>query len=934
MGRMGFGTAREGILLRVSMEKSCLVPFRPDEELAVRNPVMRSIVLLLGVALSMGLVSAQRRPMEVNLEETTSHRWLEKKVHATRLLDDMESIENWALENTQQATGSIKLAAEPRYSGDWSLRLSCPTTGSIPIPSDRYFGFARVQRQFSREDWSGSNRISFWVYPDMPGFKQISLLTILHNDGVEKVPDIYGKMGLNYVLLRNREWNHIVWEIGNLARDAVTSFEFQYRMQGNEPLAAREAVFYFDRLELQSVDQDHFEGWNVAPGQISYSHMGYLPGFRKQAFTSEVGVGSFSVRSVDTGKTAFSGNVEYVDTVNGRFGVMDFTDLKAAGTFELQAGELKTRPFDISSAVWDETIEAVLNFFYAERCGVRVPGVHEACHRDWLARHDERSILINGGWHDAGDLSQGLKNTSEAVYAMFALADYLGRTDQKRELQSRLIEEAQWGLGWVMKTVFEDGARVGWATHDRWTNGVIGDADDMVAGAWKSADASFMAAASEAIAARVLREVDPGLADLALQQAQADWAFGLITLKTPPDWDRDQAELASLAGQASIELFKAAGESKYAETAFEMAAVLLESQQKEFLQGLTRPITGFFYLTPEKEQLLRYEHSSHQQGPVVLLSDLCRLFPGHEEWFSWYSAVALYSRFYVEEMSQLAAPYNMLANALHREDDHARIPMHRVFPGANPEGFLDQIRNGVPVGDGLFVRRFPVWFVFRGNSGTLLSEAVGLAAAGALRNSHSAAGLAQEQLMWVIGRNPFGQSQMFGVGYDYPPQYAAMFGDQVGATAVGIQTRHERDVPYWPTENCHNWKETWVHPAVRWLQMMPFLYEESADAAGVERVEPAGDQSFVQIKKRSEATAESGEVTVVLSAEGRGAHRLEFQAENLELETRGVGLELGSAAEELVVKGRLTRRDRPWLLVVIADGDKERLVESSGSLLR
>ena len=77
--------------------------------------------------------------------------------------------------------------------------------------------------------------------------------------------------------------------------------------------------------------------------------------------------------------------------------------------------------------------------------------------------------------------------------------------------------------------------------------------------------------------------------------------------------------------------------------------------------------------------------------------------------------------------------------------------------------------------------------------------------------------------MWVTGRNPFGQSTVFGVGHDYPPQYAAMYGDQVGATAVGIQTRHERDVPYWPAENCHNWKETWVHPAVRWLEIMRFL---------------------------------------------------------------------------------------------------------------
>jgi len=761
-----------------------------------------------------------RRPMAINFNDTTTYRWLNKTVQESRLLDDMEELSTWEFENTQQATGRIRLDEKTRFSGKSSLRLECPTNGTEPLPRSRYFGFARLKRNVAAEDWTDWNRISFWVYPDMPGHKNISLLTILHNEGSVKVPDHYGKMGLNYVLLRNRQWNHVVWEIANLSRDKVTAFEFQYRMQGNEPGASEEAVFYFDQLELEKVDADHYEGWAVAPGQIAYSHVGYLPGLSKTAFTSSPGIKRFRVVSEQTGVPAFEGPVKIEKTVNGSFGVMDFSDLDAPGEYTLHAGTLRTKPFKINEAVWDQTIWALLNFFYTERCGTYMPGIHDVCHRDWIGKREDQTIIINGGWHDAGDLSQGLKNTAQGTHAMFALAERLKSRKEKPALRARLIEEAKWGLDWVIKTRFADGSRITWATHDRWTNGVIGDVDDMVADARPSAAGSFTAAAAEAIAARVIGQDDPDLAALSLKAAQQDWMNGLTFLEEDRRWAQKDLQLTSLIATASLELYRTLQDQQYADKAIELARIILSSQQRELLDGLEFPITGFFYASPARERILRYDHSSDQQAPLMVLSELCQLFPDHADQPRWYSAVELYSKSYVQEMAQFSAPYHMLANALHRDDDHTRITGGR---GATPEEYSEQVLQGVRVGTHHFVRRFPVWFVFRGNNGTLLSETLGLARAAQLRGDLDALSLVQEQLMWVTGRNPFGQSTIFGVGHDYPPQYAAMYGDQVGATAVGIQTRHERDVPYWPAENCHNWKETWVHPAVRWLEIMRYL---------------------------------------------------------------------------------------------------------------
>ncbi len=122
---------------------------------------------------------------------------------------------------------------------------------------------------------------------------------------------------------------------------------------------------------------------------------------------------------------------------------------------------------------------------------------------------------------------------------------------------------------------------------------------------------------------------------------------------------------------------------------------------------------------------------------------------------------------------------------------------------------------------------FPVWFERRGNAGTGLSQTKAVSSAAHLRGDIGLAALAQEQLQWLVGRNPFVQSLMYGEGYDYPPQYTPMSGDMAGALPVGIETRLDNDVPYWPPANCYNYKEVWVQPVARWIYIMADLFGPS-----------------------------------------------------------------------------------------------------------
>jgi hypothetical protein len=83
--------------------------------------------------------------------------------------------------------------------------------------------------------------------------------------------------------------------------------------------------------------------------------------------------------------------------------------------------------------------------------------------------------------------------------------------------------------------------------------------------------------------------------------------------------------------------------------------------------------------------------------------------------------------------------------------------------------------------------------------------------------------IALAQLEWVVGKNPFNQSMMYGEGYNFATQYAAFPGDVTGGLPVGIQTKLDSDIPYWPAAVLHKYKEIWIHPSTRWLVLLDYL---------------------------------------------------------------------------------------------------------------
>ncbi|MBC7898273.1 MAG: glycoside hydrolase family 9 protein, partial [Cytophagaceae bacterium] len=383
--------------------------------------------------------------MPIDFTNSAEYGWLRKKVHAARTLDDLTQPSTWRM----TGTGQLSFPEEPRLHDMRVLRVDMQMFTGPPAPTTSRLSSINLRRAFPNEDWSGYNRLSMWIRPDIAGFPMLPLQLVLHNDGIEKVPDRYAREGTHYVTLGREGWQQVVWEIAPLARDRVTLLEIGYWV--NKMLAAPgdRVGFEIGRLELQRVDADHHTGWNVGPGRIAYSHSGYRAQLSKSAVGSDITASTFALLRVNDhalGDVVLEKPVSAVRSRLGAFQVMDFSEVTKSGTYVLRAGDHESRPFAIGDDAWRGTLWKTLNFFYGNRCGFDVPGSHGVDHLDWFATLGDQRITMSGGWHDAGDLSQGAINTGEATYAMFALAERLTATDKDPALVARLIEEATWGL--------------------------------------------------------------------------------------------------------------------------------------------------------------------------------------------------------------------------------------------------------------------------------------------------------------------------------------------------------------------------------------------------------------------------------------------------------------------------------------------------------
>ena len=763
--------------------------------------------------------------------ETTDYRLEKKPVLESMMLDECESADNWKAV-TEYA--SVTLSDSESYDGTHSILFTSPTklNGFLPYRTPgRIYIEPKAMRVIDHEDLTHFNRLSVWIKPDVPGMRSIVARLQLYNQGTHAVPDRFEREGHHNVSLKNGVWNHITCEIPQLDRNDVTGIAIEYDMCGHEFDAAEEIKWYIDRLELQVVEPEMFKGWIPGKGRIAFSGSGYRPDDRKLAvMNAESAAECFKVVETATGKTVLE---KKADFENG-LAVADFSELTEEGRYMLLWGNTNSRVFPIGKDIWQKSVWKVLNFYLSQRCGYEVMGKHHACHQDLLLKHDGKAIVANGGWHDAADLAQGMGNTCNGTVALLRLALRLkGRGGLDDALYERVLEEARWGLAYVLKTRFGDGYRSSYSSLSIWSDGVIGTDDDVLSTPTTDPHANFTAACAEALGAQALKEYDPYYAAYCVKIAKEDFGFA------EEAWRREQAEKGSgdaqfyrsmnepvkiyaLACAAAAELF-AAGEKEYLDIAAHYAQKLIVCQQSE-QPDWDIPLRGFFWSDERHAIPVHHAHHSYEQYLTMGLSRLLELCPDHIDSSCWSNALKLYAE-YAKCIGRFTAPWYMLPEGVYHVDEAKNYPaeIKRGIIASDDECLkqhADMVRHGIALGKGYYLRRFPVWFSFRGNLNVLLSQASALAQAANAVKDDEALSLSRQQLMWTVGKNPFAQSLIFGEGYDWTNEYTVQPGQTVGQMPVGIESYFEEDEPYWPQVCTATYKEVWIESANKWMWLL------------------------------------------------------------------------------------------------------------------
>lgn len=779
-------------------------------------------------------------------EHTGYYRHAQKRIYLDRLLSDGSDFSQWVLRGgyaldkadaadrrlmrTKVSPYSMAREVPPatpdaeRYGsleqasrdGRNVIRMCSRTSTDTPNPYEpgRDWSSIIAKREFPKEDWRAYNRISVEIYADFPGFYNVSIGLILYNEGEEKLPNDRERDGIHFANIKNHGWSTIYWEIPDLGRDCVTALGFQYRMKGGEPGSGSTVTYDFTNLRIQKVDPDPSYGWEMPEKELVFSHVGYGLTAPKSAVSRGLASDRFQLIRSEDGQIVFDSEVRTEAGSLGTFQILDFTSVHQPGRYFIKCKDTISRPFSIGKDIWKSTLEKVANFYYGMRCGYAIPGIHGVCHADLRCTHNGVSIAVNGGWHDAGDLSQGCCQTADSVYGLLLAAEKCQEAD--RSLYEELSDEAHWGMDWLLKTRFGDGYRPDWVTVGNWTDGIVGTLDDISTEAMRVITSNFTCSRAESLASRFWKEDDPVYAERCLKAAAEDYGFALEDLEAGVVTPRTKPRAANLALGilAGLELYQATNEMKYLDQSASLSTLLMECQARE-IPDWDIPLRGYFYTDESHRHILQWNHLSFDQAPGAALARLYRQCPDHPLAATWKNSLELYAE-YLKQSASYTEPYGIFCAAVYDYEDP---------PAICPEDHAHrQMREGIRLSDRYWLRRFPVWFTQRGNTTTELATAIAAAETALALGDRELLELTNKSLEWQAGHNPFNRCLIWGEGYNFNTVYSPTSGDIVGGIPVGVRTLHDEDIPYYPTSNYCNWNEVWVHGSAKWLWLVSLLW--------------------------------------------------------------------------------------------------------------
>ncbi|HEY6952307.1 MAG TPA: glycoside hydrolase family 9 protein [Bacteroidota bacterium] len=333
----------------------------------------------------------------------------------------------------------------------------------------------------------------------------------------------------------------------------------------------------------------------LAQSTVYVDQAGYRTHDPKIAYIKEPQNGAFEIIDVSTTKSVYKGTIRAIGNRDDATGdvtySLDFSNFTRPGRYQLwlPGASYVSAEFSIENDVYRDVAVTSLQSFYFQRCGTEVGNgtlwEHPPCHTNnaFYFSDPSKSRDVTGGWHDAGDYNKFVPTT--AVSAAFIL--YLYERSPEKFYDGQLaipeaangvpdiLDEARWGLTWLLKMQEEDGSVHHKVSIRKWTGEHLPQTEkdpQFIFDVSSASTADF--AAVTAMGARAFEKWDHQFAQQLLRASLKAWAFLEIHhsvvppggFRNPPgveggEYGDDQDADERL--WASVELYRTTGSNKF-----------------------------------------------------------------------------------------------------------------------------------------------------------------------------------------------------------------------------------------------------------------------------------------------------------------------------------------------------------------------------------
>ena len=487
---------------------------------------------------------------------------------------------------------------------------------------------------------------------------------------------------------------------------------------------------------------------STEPPKLLVNHVGFTPAGAKLCIQPGTEAAMYRVTIAANDRVVLEGRFRPFSGDHGDYALADLSALREPGRYEVRCEATGSRAdFEIGPDVYIAPVKKCIGYFAVQRCGDSKTGHHAPCHLDDGRRSDTGEHLdVSGGWHDACDLR---KWVSATIYGMLGLSRTLDVLGPSRVDRAAILDEMRWGNRYFARMQHADGFVMDYCGGDdgnRYTDNQVGTNDDRVIHVEPcELPAQFHFVTAQASLARHFRADDPEYARNCEQAARR-------CLKWCAEKRAPGAAPSLAAGiLACLELHRATNAPQLLETAAGFASKLIALQARD-AASRDAGVAGFFWRAPDSRE--PYRDIMHGNLPLIALTELLDQAPEHRDAPAWADAVRQHTD-YLFSLSGRSVfwivPFGLYVNA--DPGGNRRVGPYWYRWTMKP-------RNETAT---------PDWWV--GINAHLASNGIGLIKASRVLDEPKLAAMAQRQLDWIQGANPFDASTVTDVGRNQPKLY-------------------------------------------------------------------------------------------------------------------------------------------------------------------